>query len=501
MNTQPLWKSNFDAPRYPTLDQDLKVDVVVIGGGITGVSTAHLIANEGLTVALVERNRLGGGETGHTTAHVTYMTDTRLSELARVCGEEKALLAWQAGKGAMEHIRRIANNLGEDVEWREVPGYLVVAESGDAEKEVHKLRQECAMANKTRSDVTFLPSIPPTQRPGLIFNGQMKFHPLKYIHAMAREAARKGALIYEGTQVTQFADKPKHLIANGRKITYGHVVIATHRPLQGNSTAAGATLFQTKLASYSTYVVAARVSNDTLPEMIWSDTADPFHYLRVDRTSEGDIVIFGGEDHKTGQEGETVRCFEQLEHDLSRLIPAAEIIHRWSGQVIETVDGLPYIGAISNDQFVATGFSGNGMTFGTVGAMMARDKIIGRVNGWEETFAPSRKEVTALPTYLEENADFPYHLVKDRIGIEDDKSSTLKKGDGCVMKINGTNAAVYRDDDGALHQLSAVCPHLGCIVTWNEGEHTWDCPCHGSRFTADGTVIAGPAEKPMTALK
>jgi Rieske Fe-S protein len=262
-----------------------------------------------------------------------------------------------------------------------------------------------------------------------------------------------------------------------------------------------ATLFQTKLASYSTYAVAATAPARTLPEMIWSDTAEPFNYLRVDRTEEGDVIILGGEDHKTGQVVETADCFERLEQRLAKIAPDAVISHRWSGQVVETVDGLPYIGENADGQFIATGFSGNGMTFGVVAAMMARDYLTGRKNGWEETFNPSRVELAAGATYVCENVDFPVHLVKDRLGIKDGEPGELKAGEGCVVKIDGETVAICRDEDGTMHRLRAVCPHLGCIVAWNESERTWDCPCHGSRFCADGSLIAGPAEEGLEPQK
>jgi Rieske Fe-S protein len=349
--------------------------------------------------------------------------------------------------------------------------------------------------------VIYLDNVPPTGKPGILFRSQMKFHPLKYLTAVARDAVKQGALIFEETDVTEFGESPSHVIANGHRINYQNVVIATHVPLQGNRGTMRATLFQTKLASYSTYAVAATAPARTLPEMIWSDTADPFNYLRVDRTEEGDVIILGGEDHKTGQLVETADCFERLEQRLAKIAPDAVISHRWSGQVVETVDGLPYIGENADGQFIATGFSGNGMTFGVVAAMMARDYLTGRKNGWEETFNPSRVELAAGATYVCENVDFPVHLVKDRLGIKDGEPGELKAGEGCVVKIDGETIAICRDEDGTMHRLRAVCPHLGCIVAWNESERTWDCPCHGSRFCADGSLIAGPAEEGLEPQK
>lgn len=497
MNTHPIWTNTGIPPERPRLTSDLDTEVVVVGGGITGISTAHLLARTGLKVVLLERDGIGCGDTAHTTAHLTYMTDTRLSELVSTCGEEKAILSWMAGRRAIAHIRSTAAALDEDVELVEVPGYLAAGGSGDIQKDIAGLQDEYRLAHEMGFDVSYVNEIPPTGTPGIRFNGQMKFHPLKYLHALARECERLGVKIYENTNVTEFGEDPRHLVANGCRVTYQHVVIATHVPLQGNRGTFGAALFQTKLASYSTYAVAGRVSSGDVPEFIWSDTAEPFHYLRIDRNADGTVVILGGEDHKTGQVIETGECFSRLETRLSNMFPGVGIFHRWSGQVVETVDGLPYIGGNSEGQFVATGFSGNGMTFGVVAAIMARDHITGQRNGWESTFDPSRVELSAVGNYIRENVDFPYHMVRDRMGIEDGDLKEIGMGQGRVMKVDGETLAVCRDASGDLHKVSAVCPHLGCIVAWNEGELTWDCPCHGSRFAADGTLISGPAEKSL----
>jgi Rieske Fe-S protein len=288
------------------------------------------------------------------------------------------------------------------------------------------------------------------------------------------------------------------VIANGHRITFDRVFIATHVPLQGNAGTVGAALFQTKLASYSTYAIAARYPKNSIDEMIWSDTADPFNYFRVDRTDDGDIVVLGGEDHKTGQTIETGDCFAALENTLRRYFgDHGEVTHRWSGQVVETIDGLPFIGETAEGQFIATGFSGNGMTLGTIAALMARDKFTNVENPFEKVFDPGRRKLAAAGTYLSENKDFPYRMVKDRLNIPNGEPGAIAPGEGCVLKADGETIAACRDANGVLHQLSAVCPHMGCIVAWNEGEHTWDCPCHGSRFHADGKLIAGPAEQDL----
>ncbi|MGH7135021.1 MAG: FAD-dependent oxidoreductase, partial [Pirellulales bacterium] len=231
---------------------------------------------------------------------------------------------------------------------------------------------------------------------------------------------------------------------------------------------------------------------------LW-DTSEPYYYLRIDTSQPYDRVIFGGNDHKTGQEADTESHYRRLEEMLLRVLPMTKIDHRWSGQVIATPDGLPFIGESSTRQFVATGFNGNGITFGTLAGMMARDAMLGRTNPWQDLFSVERKMVPkGAWDYVKENLDFPYYLVADRIAQpKTTDPADIKPGEGAIVKIDGKRIACSRDESGALHRVSAICTHLGCVVRWNRAERTWDCPCHGSRFRPDGKVLAGPAESPL----
>jgi Rieske Fe-S protein len=258
-------------------------------------------------------------------------------------------------------------------------------------------------------------------------------------------------------------------------------------------------VFQTKLALYTTYAVAGPVKRGTVPDALLWDTANPYHYLRLEPDHDDDLVIFGGEDHKTGQESHTNTCYQRLEEKLKAMIRGIDITHRWSGQVIETPDGLPYVGRMADHQYAATGFSGNGMTFGTLAAIMIVDAIAGRRNPWAELFDPGRAAITrGLWDYIKENADYPYYMMRDRLaGAEGKSLRAVKAGHGKVIEHHGEKVAASRGPDGVLTLVSATCTHMGCIVRWNDAERTWDCPCHGSRFTPQGEVISGPAEKPL----
>jgi Rieske Fe-S protein len=257
-------------------------------------------------------------------------------------------------------------------------------------------------------------------------------------------------------------------------------------------------LLHEQRGAYTSYAVSGRVEKGRVPDALFWDTADPYHYLRIEPQRDHDVVIFGGEDHKTGQASDTSACFDRLERTLASMLGAVEITHRWSGQVIGTADGLPFIGDTAPHQFAGTGYSGNGMTFGTLAGMMAADRIMGRANPWSALFDPSRKTIAGLWDYVKENKDYPYYLVRDRCaGTEGTSLRAVPRESGKVLDLNGRAVAVYRDERGAVTKKSAVCTHMGCLVDWNEAERTRDCPCHGSRFKPDGAVVAGPAESPL----
>jgi Rieske Fe-S protein len=236
---------------------------------------------------------------------------------------------------------------------------------------------------------------------------------------------------------------------------------------------------------------------------LFADTTNPYNYLRLDPGDDVDVVVLGGADHKTGQEPDTAARFQRMKEALIRAIPSIEVTHQWSGQVVETPDGLPFIGQVADRQFIATGFAGNGMTFGTLAAMMARDAVLGVRNPWTDLFDPSRKKLSVgvVWDYLTENKDYPYYLIRDRFAGADGKSlRVLKRGEGQILELDGERVAAYRASDGSVAMRSAVCTHMGCIVRWNGAERTWDCPCHGSRFAPDGSVIGGPAESPLAEI-
>ncbi|HVK58455.1 MAG TPA: FAD-dependent oxidoreductase [Candidatus Kapabacteria bacterium] len=493
---KPYWTSTASVPRFPAIGNDLTVDVVIVGGGITGITAASLLKRAGATFALLERGSLASADTGSTTAHLTCVTDVRLHELVRKFGRDHALAVWDAGQAAIEQIREFIGEETIDCDFSHVPGFLHQSLESHTEDESKRLQEDAAIAAELGIGAAYVSKAPLVNLPAVRFPNQAKFNPRKYLSALVEVTSGEGCHFFENSDVASITDDPLQVTSHGCKIRCGHVLIATHVPLQGITSTLSAALFQTKLTAYTSYAVGAKIPGGVYPEACFWDTNNPYNYVRIDRGVENDYAIFGGEDHKTGQELEASKRFAQLREKMISLLPDATFDREWSGQVIETADGLPYIGEVASGQFIATGFAGNGMTFGTLAAMMFCDELSGRSNPWKTLFDVNRK---AFPSgawdYLKENKDFPYYFLKDRLAKTRSKSTEeIKPGEGCIVDLGGTRVAAYRDENGKLSAKSAVCPHLGCLVRWNEAEHTWDCPCHGSRFKPTGEVMAGPAE-------
>jgi glycine/D-amino acid oxidase-like deaminating enzyme/nitrite reductase/ring-hydroxylating ferredoxin subunit len=493
------WEKTASLPHFPALQEDVTVDAAVIGAGITGITTAHLLKQQGLKVALIEREQCGGVDTSHTTAHLTAVTDLRLHDLLDRFGEESARSVWDAGTAAIERIAEFVQSRRIACGFKWCPGHLhAPALSEDAEPFLLETRA----AQKLGIAAEFQPDVPVFHVPGVVFPRQAMFHPLAYLADLLQSLPGGGSHVFESTEVQEIDKKAHRLRTPGGWLTFDYLVLATHNPLIGLASALRATLLQTKLSLYSSYAVGASIPLGHLPEGLYWDTAEPYNYLRVENQPGRAYAVYGGEDHKTGQATDNARLFSHLEQRLHGFAPAAKVDARWSGQVIETNDGLPFIGETARRQFVATGFAGNGMTFGTLAGMMAVDAVLGRTNPWQKLFDPRRKIVRGGTwDYLKENKDFPYRFVRDRMVRPSARSfRDLAPGEGKVMEFKNRKVAAYRNPDGRVSMCSAVCTHLQCIVAWNPAEKTWDCPCHGSRFHPDGRVISGPAEKTLPRL-
>lgn len=487
-----LWSSTATSPTFPSLMVNAEVDVVVIGAGITGLTAAMLLAATGKRVSVVEARRIGCGVSHCSTTHLTEAVDTRYHQLASDFGKEGARLVAQSSRAAIEKVAELVKAFSIPCNFTRRPGYLFT----ESDKDVEMLRKELEAARAAGLPVELLERapLPFATRGALRFPDQAQMHIVRYLASLATAAQAKGAQIYEDSRVITIEDGEPCIVhlEHGPVIRARDVFIATHAPLNR-------VFLQTKIAAYRSYVLA--FPNVDLEDGLFWDTADPYHYFSTFAIDGAPYLILGGEDHKTGTTTSTdERLDSLLAWTKSRLkVPAPAF--RWSAQVEEPVDGLPFIGrnSVSEHVYVATGFSGNGTTFGTVAAMIVSDLVNGRESPWAELYAATRvKPVASAATYLHENVDFPMHLVSDRLHPPEVLTpAEIRPGEGKTIRVRGERLAMYRDPQGGLHAVSSVCTHLGCLVKFNAAEKTWDCPCHGSRFGVDGAVLDGPATRPL----
>jgi glycine/D-amino acid oxidase-like deaminating enzyme/nitrite reductase/ring-hydroxylating ferredoxin subunit len=489
--TSTPWEDG-TAPRLPVLDADVAADVLVVGAGIAGLSTAAHLAESGMRVAVLDRVGIGAGETGRTTAHLTAVLDARFARLEQLHGVEGARLVAASHGAAIADIERRASTSALDCAFRRVDAFLfeeaqdgrdgLLAEA-DAARRAGVLVEEMARA-----------PLPFDTAACLRFANQAQVHPLLYLQALARTVESLGGRLYRG-EATRFEDgEPVRVeTSDGRVLTGRALVIATDSPVNDR------VVIHTKQPSYRTYAIAFEGVGD-LPAGLFWDTADPYHYVRRAGTGPGDRLIVGGEDHRTGQVDDADLRYTRLEEwARERFGSLGPVGNRWSGQVQEPVDGLGYIGRNPGDRhvYVATGFSGNGMTHGALAGRIISDLVLDRESPWAKLYDPGRIRWRAVPTFVRENANtaaqYADLVTPGEVADVDD----IAPGEGAVLREGLKKTAVYRDEAGVVHACSAICPHLGCVVAWNGGEKTWDCPCHGSRFDVDGAVLHGPALSPL----
>ena len=485
--TDSLWMATLP-PRTPApLRRDVRTEVCVIGAGIAGISTAYHLAKAGKQVVVLEDGAIGGGETGRTTAHLSSALDDGYHVLERLHGHDGARLAAASHAAAIDRIESIVRDEAVDCGFERLDGHLFVP-PGEPADILHSELDAARRAGVAGIELLQrAPGLSFDTGPCLRFPRLAQFHPLSYLSALASALERLGGTIYGKTRVTGVEPGPPARIATdgNHTVTADFVVCATNTPV------IDWLVIHSKQAAYRTFAIGARITG-SIPLGLYWDTADPYHYVRL---ADG-VLIVGGEDHKTGQADDGDERLARLESWTRERFPVGPAEFKWSGQVMEPVDGLAYIGRNPGDKghvFVATGDSGHGMTHGTIAGMLITDLILGRANEWERLYDPSRKSLKATGEYARENlnvakqyADF---VTPGEVGSEAD----IQPGEGAIVRHGLKKFAVYRDERGALHHASAVCPHLGCIVRWNSLEGSWDCPCHGSRFGVDGSVLNGPA--------
>jgi glycine/D-amino acid oxidase-like deaminating enzyme/nitrite reductase/ring-hydroxylating ferredoxin subunit len=498
------WKASAPLRGFLPLERDEAADVCVVGAGIAGLSVAYELAREGLRPIVLEGRVVGAGETAQSTAHVATSSDDGLERIEELHGARGAQLVAQSFRAALERLVEIADVERIECDLAHVDGWLTLSPGAGPER----LERELSAARRAGVEGVELCARAPLasfgEGPALRYAGQVRFHPLRYLDGLAGAVERHGGRIFTGARVSELngGESPWVETSDGRRVHARALVVATNAPL-GDRLALSA-----RLEPRRTYVIAAALTGAVSDALYW-DTAQPYHYARLQPDGSGEqggwLLLTGGEDHRTGEEGarpDVAARFRRLEAWSRERFPIGRTRFRWSGQVYEPVDGVAFIGRsplLAGKVFVATGDSGQGITHGVLAGLLLRDLVLGRANEWAGLYDPRRLPLRSAPELARANLDVARHYA-DHLLAEPAPAADPAPGEGLVLRRGGKLVAIARDENGAIRELSAVCPHLGCVVHWNAAERSWDCPCHGSRFAATGELLTGPARSPLERL-
>jgi glycine/D-amino acid oxidase-like deaminating enzyme/nitrite reductase/ring-hydroxylating ferredoxin subunit len=492
-STHSLWKSESLAKR-PPLQQNAACDVCVIGAGIAGLSTAYRLVREGRRVLVVDARDLGGGETAQTSAHLASALDDRFSVLERIHGERAARLAYESHARAIDEIESTVRHESIDCGFARVDGYLFLGPRQDEKLLSDELDAARRVGFPGVERLARAPIDSFDSGPCLVFPAQARFHPLRYLAGLVTAIERSGGTVHGQTRATEVRGgrTSKIVTDRGVEIRAGAVVVATNSPFHVR------TAIHSKQAPYRTYALALQVPSRSMPDALYWDTCDPYHYVRLDPGGGGfDYLIVGGEDHRTASSDDAEARYRRLETWTRERFPViGQILTRWSGQVLEPFDHLAFIGRDPTGErnvYLATGDSGHGLTHGAFAGVLLSDLIAGRDNSCEELYDPSRKTLRAAGTFAHDTLEVVDEYARWMHQDARPREDALPRGEGMVVQRGAHKIAVYRDWEGSLHERSAACTHLGCPVRWNSDAKSWDCRCHGSRFAPLGEVLNGPA--------
>ncbi|WP_185974323.1 FAD-dependent oxidoreductase [Litoribacter populi] len=489
-----LWEEN-EYPSYSILDNGVETQVCVIGGGITGLTTALLLKQKGFDVILLERGKIGSGTTGHTTGHITSAIDFYYHRLIRFYGEETSKEIFMATVKARKLIENLINSYQiEEAKYKNLP----VTYFADKAKQMDEFFKERDAFEKLGVGISHEHEWKiEGELTSFSIHNQGMMDALGYLHGLSKALTEAGGRICEYSPVTDFTHvKDKwHVKVNGHFVVADHLVQATHTPL-------GLNPVQMEMVPHNSYVMVFKPKLPVQKGMFY-DFDSPYHYIRPCEVNGEDCYMLGGADNKSGKKNQQQQKMLKLRAYAEEKFGIEKIHHEWTSMFFEPSNELPFIGKtpFGKNNFIACGFSGDGLTFGTISAMMISSLISEGRHPLEKVFSPSRVEFNAIPFILRENLNNMKHLIGDRIKLKKEKIKTLQKGKGIIVKMDEQTVGVSLDDNGDLHGVVPICPHMKCLVKWNDQGQTWDCGCHGSRFNAKGEVVAGPSMNPLPSVK
>lgn len=489
------WRE-IELPSFEKLNQDLMVDVAIVGAGITGISTAYLLAKEGLKVAILEAGKVLNGTTGHTTAKITAQHGLIYDELIQHFGEEKAKLYYESHIKSKDFIKQA----GIDCDLSDEDAYVY----STTEEYEDKIITEWEAYQKLGIPGELVVKIPldiPIKN-AIKMHRQAQYHPVKFLKGLLEKAVLSGCSVYENTTATgiddQESNEPTVITKDGLRVKCKHVIIASHYPFCNISG-----FYFAKMYAARSYAIGIKTDKD-YPGGMFISADTPTRSIRSTPLEDGKLIIIGGENHKTGQGPDTLVHYDALEEFAEDIFGIKEYSYRWSAQDLVTIDKLPYIGRLTENKnhiLVATGYKKWGMTTGILAGHLLTDYVLNRDNPYMELYSTSRFDADPdLKNLVTTNADVAGHLLKGKLEFVPKGPSDLHNGEGSVVMHNGKRAGAYKDENGKLYIVDTTCTHFGCECEWNHAEKTWDCPCHGSRFSYGGDVVEGPAFRPLKNL-
>lgn len=494
--TQSIWQKHISriADGETSFNSNQVYDVLIVGAGITGLTTALLLQEAGKKCIIAEAHTIGFGTTGGTTAHLNTFLDNSYNYIEKDFGEDKSKLVAQACKEAIDTVAYFVDRYQINCDFEYKKGYLFA----ENEKEADELDKILEASQRAGTSVHTVNEIPVSLNfnKAIAFDQQAQIHPLKYIFKLAEEFLKLGGVVLQNTMIRSTEKSGDHhlAVADNTSVNTRKIVYATHIP-------PGINLLHFRCAPYKSYVLGIKLSHENYPSDLAYDLKDPYHYFRTQEIDGQKYLILGGDDHKSGQ-ADPEESYRSLENYAREHYQVSSIDYKWSAQYFVPADGLPYIGKLpgfDEDVFVATGFSGNGITIGSIAGKILRDLIIDNTSRYADLFAPGRiKPIAGFTEFVKENSNVAYRFVADRISVKElDSLNQIPFDEGRIVEYKDEKLAIYKSAAGEVHALSPVCTHAGCIVSWNKAEKSWDCPCHGARFDIEGNVLTGPASKEL----